>query len=88
MEASVNQHMKNPPIAVGIVNPPNKFYKPVLYSDSVASYQFKQLQQDIYQSGKKSKKLNEKKTPKSVFVALGLGALALAFPLIKKALRH
>lgn len=81
---SANQHMKNTGFNVGVVVPPDKFYKPVLYSDAKATRDFNQINRDIYEGQKKAKKLNEKKTPKSVFVFLGLASLALAFPFLKK----
>lgn len=84
---SVNQHMKNTSFNVGVVIPPDRFYKPVLYSDAKATRDFNQLNRDIYEGQKKAKKLNEKKTPKSVFVFLGLASLAIAFPFLKKLIK-
>lgn len=81
---SVNQHMKNPPLNLGIIIPPDDHYKPVLYSDREASKAFNQLDYDIYQSVKKSEKANKKKTPKSVFWALGIAALALCIKPVRK----
>lgn len=81
---SVNQHMKNTGFNVGVVIPPDRFYKPVLYSDAKATRDFQMINKDIYEGQKKAKKLNEKKTPKSVFVFLGLASLAMAFPFLKK----
>lgn len=81
---SVNQHMQNKPLNVGVITPPDEFYKPVLYSDRAASASFNRLEHDVYTAAQNSKKLNEKKTPKSVFVAIGLALSAIAFPFIKK----
>lgn len=81
---SVNQNMQNPPLKVGVITPPDKFYKPVLYSDRAASIAFNVLDHDIYNAAQQSKKLNDKKTPTSVYVALGLAALAIAFPFVRK----
>ncbi len=81
---SVNQNMKNPPLNVGILTPPNSFNKPVLYSHVQASKDFNRLNHDIYTSMKNSEAIERHNTPKSVFYALGAGALALCFPLIKK----
>ncbi len=81
---SVNQNMKNPPLRVGVITPPDEFYKPVLYSDRVAGAMFNKIDHDIYYSAQNAKKLNEKKTPTSVYVALGLTALAVSFPFVKK----
>lgn len=71
MEVSVNQHMKTPPANIGILAVPNGHYKPVLYSARKATQDFDRLTQDIYEGRKNSKKLNEKKTPKSLFWVLG-----------------
>ena len=87
MESVVNSNMKNPSLNVGILIPPDRFYKPVLYSDEQASRNFNRLEHDIYHSVKKSKKLNERKTPKSVFAVLGTCVLALCFPKVKKLFR-
>lgn len=84
MECGVNDHMKNTDFRVGVVTPPDKFYKPVLYSDEVASKKFQEINRDIYEGKKKAKRADRKKTPKSVFVFAGLGALALSFPFLKK----
>lgn len=85
---SVNTNMKNPPLNVGIITPPNDHYKPVLYSHIQASRDFQVLNHDLYVSMKNSESLEKKKTPKSVFVALGAGALALCYPLIRKVFKH
>jgi hypothetical protein len=84
---SVNSNMKNPDFTVGVIVPPNKFYKPVLYSDAVASRDFYMLNKDIYEGKKKAKNLNEKKTPTSVFIALGIMATVLSIPFIKKLIK-
>lgn len=76
--------MNNPPLKVGVIYPPDKFYKPVLYSDKAASYMFNSIQHDIYDKKSSVRPLNEKKTPKSVFVASALAVLAIAFAIVKK----
>lgn len=81
---SVNQHMKNSSFKVGVIVPPDSFKKTVIYSDAQASRDVAKMHYDIYEGKKNAKNINEKKTPKSVFVFLGLGTLALAFPFIKK----
>lgn len=85
---SVNQNMKNLPLNVGIITPPNSLYKPVLYSHQEASRDFNRLNHDIYVSMKNSESIEKRKTPASVFTFLGIGALALSFPLIKKLFKH
>lgn len=81
---SVNQNMKNPPVKIGVITPPDEFYKPVLYSDRTAGAMFNKLDHDIYYSAQNAKKLNEKKTPLSVYVALGSALLAVSFPFVRK----
>ncbi len=81
---SVNQHMKNTRFKVGVVAPADKYYKPVLYSEAQVARDFNQINRDIYDGRKKAKNPNEKKTPPSVFVVLGLGALAFLVALLKK----
>lgn len=85
--AGVNSNMQNQPLKVGVIYPPDVHYKPVLYSDRAATVSFNLLNHDIYESAQKSEKLNKKKMPVSAFVILGLAALAIAFPFIKKYIR-
>ncbi|CDE60061.1 unknown [Fusobacterium sp. CAG:439] len=86
--AGVNQNMKNPQLNVGVLNPPDSFNKPVLYSHVQASKDFGRLNQDIYTSMKNSETIEKHKTPKSVFAALGVGLLAVCHPLLKKIIKH
>ncbi len=81
---SVNSNMKNPPLNVGILTPPDRYNKPVLYSHVKASSDFNKLNHDIYTSMKNSESIEKRKTPKSVFVALGLGILAICYPVFRK----
>ena len=85
---SVNQNMKNPPLNVGVINPPDKFYKPVLYSPVQAERELGAINKDVYVSIQNSESITKKKTPKSVFVALGLGTLAICFPMLKKLIKR
>ncbi len=84
---SVNQHMRNQPLNVGIINPPDKYYKPVLYSPVQAERELGAINHDVYVSIQNSESITKKKTPKSVFAVLGLGALAFTFPFIKKLIK-
>ncbi len=84
---SVNQHMKNTSFNVGVIQPPDSHYKPVLYSHVQASRDFNRLDEDIYHSMKTYEGTDTRKTPKSVFVALGAAALAICYPIIKTALK-
>ena len=44
---SVNQNMKNPPLNVGIINPPDRYYKPTLYSPAQAERELGAINQDM-----------------------------------------
>ena len=73
---------------IGILNPPSRFQKVVLYSDSEASKQFNQINRDVCTLQKKVSFEETKKTPKSVFWIVGSTcALALGF-LVKKIFKH
>ena len=85
---SVNSNMKNSPLNVGVIVPPNDHYKPVLYSHVQASRDFQVLNHDIYVGMKNAESIEKRKTPTSVLVALGAGALALCYPLIRKVFKH
>ncbi len=84
---NVNNNMKNPPLNVGILTPPDRYNKPVLYSHVQASNDFNRLNHDIYTSMKNSETIEKRKTPKSVFVAIGIGTLTLCYPLLKKIIK-
>lgn len=83
-----NPHMKNQGFTPGVIPAPNWHYKPVLYSAAQATKDFNQITYDIYQGRKKAESITNKKTPKSVFVFLGLGSLAVAFPFLKKLIKR
>lgn len=78
---SVQNSMVNPPqqnaaLNLGVVTPPDKFYKPVLYSHAEATKKFHALNRDVYTMQKQISFQETKKTPKSVFYILGAGILA------------
>ena len=76
-----NSVVNNPPkpqgLHVGVICPPDKFQKVVLYSDADATQKFKQLNKDVYTMQKKVSFEETKKTPKSVLI-LGAGMLLTA----------
>ncbi len=82
-----NQNMKNPPLNVGIITPPDRFNKPTLYSHVKATRDFNKLSEDIYVSVKKSESYDKRKTPKSVYAILSAIGLTSAFFIIKKCLK-
>lgn len=84
----VNAHMKNAPLNVGVIIPPDAHYKPVLYSDVKATAQFNQLNRDIYDGVKKSKNINEKKTPLSIKILGGIGAICAGIFAVNKYLKR
>ena len=67
---SVNTNMKNPPLNVGIITPPNDHYKPVLYSHVQASRDFQVLNHDLYVSMKNSESLEKKENTKIRFCSV------------------
>lgn len=84
----VNAHMKNAPLNVGVIIPPDAHYKPVLYSDVKATAQFNQLNRDIYEGVKRSKNINEKKTPLPIKILAGIGATIGAIFALNKLFRR
>lgn len=70
---SANNGMKLPKWNVGVLNVPDSHPNVVLYSARQAEHDFRQLDMDIYQSAGKYSYLDNKKTPKSLWVFLGLG---------------
>ncbi len=74
--SSMNGNMKNPDLRIGVLVPPDKHYKPVLYSDAEASAKFKAMNNDIYSKQKKLDFEDTKDTPKSVKFIGAAGAIA------------
>lgn len=92
MDSSVsvktNTSMKNPELNLGVLVPPNKIEKPVLYSEKEARTQFNQLTKDIYSKQKHYDFEDNKTTPKLIKIGAiltTLGALGVfIFSKIKK----
>lgn len=72
---------------VGVLTPPNALHKPQLFSDKEAEMQFQKLSQDIYQKQSEHKFENKRKTPLSVFFAIGAAAVGAAWIVFKKAMK-
>ena len=87
-KSDVNAHMKNSPLNVGVIVPPDAHYKPVLYSHQKATAEFNQLNRDIYEGVKRSKNINEKKTPLSIKIIAGIGAVIASIYALNKFLRR
>ena len=72
--------MKNPDLHVGVITPPDKHYKPVLYSDREASAKFNEMNADIYAKQKRLDFEDTKKTPKSVkYIGIASGLAMLGY---------
>ena len=86
----INSHMKNPPLRIEPVIPPDDHYKPRLYSDIGATTAFNRLNHDIYQGVQKSKSLKEKyrKTPLPVKILYGVLLTATTILGIRKLIKR
>ena len=77
--------------SVGLLTPPDKIRRCVLYSDTEASQNINSARSDIYQNSKKPSFEKRFSTPKSVLYLVGTGALAavstLAYKYAKKFLK-
>jgi len=80
--------MKNPPLHVGVIIPPDDHYKPVLYSDYEATNRFRMINSDIYEGVKKSSKPDRYKTPLLVKIIAGVGVAFAGFFGLKKLIRR
>lgn len=74
----VNSAMKNSELRIGVIVPPDKHYKPVLYSDAEARKQFNKMNSDIYTQKKNYSFEDTKHTPKLISWGSGIAALATA----------
>ena len=74
----VNSSMKNPDLNIGVIKPPNKLYKPVLYSETEANKQFRSLNYDIYSNQKKYAFEDTKQTPKLIAWGGAIAAISAA----------
>lgn len=83
----INNSPKPQGLHIGVISPPERFQKVVLYSDADATQQFKQLNRDVYTMQKKISFEETKKTPKSVWVVLGVGILTAAGFAVKKLIK-
>lgn len=72
----VNTSMKSPELNLGVVTPPAKHYKPVIYSDREASKQLKSITDDINSRQKHFSFAQTKQTPKLISLAAIIAALS------------
>ena len=74
---------REPHFVLGEVPAPDSHYIPVLYSHHIATQNFNQINQDIYEAQQNSKPVDRKKTPKGVWLLLGTGAAYGLFKLVQ-----
>lgn len=80
--ASVSNNSKTN-VNVGIITPPDSHYKPILFSNSQAEKDFKQLNYDVYKGMNKVKPAEKHKTPTLIKILLGFAGIALLYPVVK-----
>lgn len=72
IENTANLPMKNTDLSVGVLTPPNSFYKPVLYSDQEVNDSFKRMNAEVAPKTNSAK--HGQKTPlliKLIYIAGG-----------------
>ncbi len=87
MAEGVNNSFNNPKFNVGVIVPPDKIQRAILYSDKNATQNIRTAQQDVYLNSKKISYEDRFKTPKSVWYTLGAAALAMLFPAARKLIK-
>ncbi len=83
----VNSQMKIPKWQVGVLNVPNSHPNVVLYSPGQAERDFNRMDVDIYRLRQNYSKLDDKKTPTSLWVLLGLGGSFGLYKLVRFLMR-
>lgn len=87
MAEGVNSALNNPKLTVGVLTPPDKVNRFIMYSDKEASQNIKSAQYDVYVKTKKPRFEDRFSTPKSVFYAVGAAVLAVFIPSLKKLIK-
>ena len=87
MAGSVYTDFNNSQHNVGVIIPPDRIKRCILFSDKEAVANIKTARQDIFINTKKPQFEDRFKTPKSVFYTLGAAAAAIAVPVLKKAFK-
>ena len=82
-----NTQVQKHPLNIGVLNPPNALYKPVLYSDKEANSNFKQISKDIYDKEHSKGFQDKRKTPLSVILTLVAAAAGGGWLVFKKAMK-
>ena len=81
-------NMNNNSLNVGVIVPPDRHYKPILYSDAKASADFNVINRDIYKGIKRSESLKNRKTPLSIKILAGVGAVCAGIFSISKLIKR
>ncbi len=84
MAEGVNNSFNNPKFNVGVIIPPDKINRAILFSDKEASGNIKNAQYDVYLNTKKISFEDRYKTPKSIWYTLGAAAIAMLIPAARK----
>lgn len=87
MNGVENNLVPNKTLSVGVIPAPNELRKPVLYSHKEGAIKSQMLMNDIYEKERANNFDNKRKTPISVFVALGIAAIGAGWITFKKALK-
>ncbi len=87
MTGSVNTNFNNQKYNVGVIVPPDKINRYILYSDKEAVQNIKKANHDVYVTRKKQDFGDRYKTPASVWYTLGTIALAGVGFAVKKLLK-
>ncbi len=78
VENPANEPMKIGNYNAGVISTPGMHYTPVLFSDYECTRQFHQMERDVYEHKKKNNGFGrDLKTPKSLYVILGLPLVLL-----------
>lgn len=77
IDSNVNLAMKNSDLNVGVIVPPNTYYKPELFSDKEATDSFNKIQSEVYKNVETFDK--SKKTPPIVKAIYWIGGTIASF---------
>ncbi len=81
-----NSYMKVSRPNIGVIAPPAKLCKPVLYSHVQATKEFNEFDRNLHQQIKRTK-APTKDTPKAVYVFTALAAILLSIPFLRKIIK-
>ncbi len=87
MTGSVNTDFNNPKFNVGLLVPPDKVNRFVMYSDKEANSNIKVASHDVFVKSKKPRFEDRFKTPKSVFYSIGAAVLTVGALVLRKSFK-